>query len=135
MLVVDHRCSECSKRSLSFLKRMYSFTFFSILFWASVSECEFFNLSYTICMKIYDNIQHFMDIYDEIFILRHSVFPNLSMHWHLEFRLIIELFSMCHYYITRYFARTFTFFIIFEKNAFFNVLYSYFSRLLHLYWG
>ena len=48
------------------------------------------------------------------------------------FRVSIELFSMCHYYITCSFARSFMFFIIFEKNAFFNVLYSYFSRSLHL---
>ena len=40
---------------------------------------------------------------------------------------------MCHYYIARSFARSYTFFIIFEKNAFFNVLYSYFSRSLHLW--
>ena len=84
-------------------------------------------------MKIYVNIQHSMDIYDEIFILWHSIFLNLSIRWHLEFRYSIELFLMCHYYITRSFARSFTFFIIFEKNAFFNVLYSYLSRSLHLW--
>ena len=39
---------------------------------------------------------------------------------------------MCHYYNTHSFARSFTFFIIFEKNVFFNVHYSYFSRSLHL---
>ena len=85
-------------------------------------------------MNIYENIQHSMDIYDEIFILWHSIFLNLSIHWHLESRYTnIELFLMCHYYITRSFARSFTFFIMFEKNAFFNVLYSYFSRSLHLW--
>ena len=83
-------------------------------------------------MQIYENIQHPMDIYDEIFILWHTIFLNISIHWHLEFRYSIELFLMCHYYITRSFARSFTFFIIFEKNAFFNVLYSYFWRSLHL---
>ena len=31
-----------------------------------------------------------------------------------------KLFLMCHYYITSSFARSFSFFIIFEKNAFFN---------------
>ena len=36
--------------------------FFSILFLANVSERKFFNLSYTICMKIYENIQHSMNI-------------------------------------------------------------------------
>ena len=86
-------------------------------------------------MKIYETIQHAMDIYDEISILRHSIFQNLSIHWHLEFRYSIELFLMCHYYTTRSFARSFTFFIIFEKNAFFNVLYSYFSRSLHVWVG
>mgnify|MGYP006359631633 CR=1 FL=1 len=115
------------------MKRTRSFTFFSILFLANVSERNFFNLSYTICMKIYENIQHSMDIYDEIFILWHSIFLNLSIHWHLEFRYSIELFLMCHYYITRSFARSFKFFIIFEKNVFFNILYSYFSRSLHLW--
>ena len=82
-----------------------------MLFLANVSERKFFNLSYTICMKIYETIQHSMDIYDEIFILWHSIFLNLSIHWHLEFRFSIELFLMCHYYITRSFARSLTFFI------------------------
>ena len=116
-----------------FFEKNAFFYVFSILFSTNVSESKFFNLSYTICMKIYENIQHSMDIYDEIFILWHSIFLNLSIHWHLEFRYSIELFLMCHYYITRSFARSFTFFIIFEKNAFFNVLYSYFSRSLHLW--
>ena len=80
---------------------MRSVTFFSILFLANVIKRKFFNLSYTIWMKIYENIQHSMDIYDEIFILWHSIFLNLSMHWQLEFRYSIELFLMCHYYITR----------------------------------
>ena len=38
---------------------------------------------------------------------------------------------MCH--CTRSFARSFTFFIIFEKNTIFKVLYSYLSRSLHLW--
>ena len=90
-----------------------------------------------------------MDIYDEIFILWYSIFLNLTIHWHLEFRYSIELFLMCHYYIARSLAcsftffiifkknaffSSFTFFIIFEKNAFFNVLYSYFSHSIHLCW-
>ena len=37
------------------------------------------------------------------------------------------------YYYIRSFARSFTFFIFSEKNAFFNVLYSYCSRSLHLW--
>ena len=53
----------------NFLKRTRSFTFFSILILANVIERKFLNLSYTICLKIYENIQHSMDIYDEIFIL------------------------------------------------------------------
>ena len=87
---VHHRCSESSKCSLSFMKRTRSFTFFSILFLANVSERTFFILSYTIWMKIYENIQHSMDIYDEIFIIWHLIFLNLSIHWHLEFRYSIE---------------------------------------------
>ena len=74
-----------------------------------------------------------MDIYDEIFILWHSIFLNSSKHWHLQFRYKLDSFLMCHYYITRSCARSFTFFVILEKNAFFNVLYSYFSHSLHLW--
>ena len=37
----QHRCSQRSKRSLYFLKRTCSFTFFSILFLANVSERDF----------------------------------------------------------------------------------------------
>ena len=66
---IYHRCSERSKRSVNFFNRTRSFKFFLILFLANVSEREFFNLSCAICMKIYENIQHSMDIYDEIFIL------------------------------------------------------------------
>ena len=64
-----------------------------------------------------------------------SKFINTLTFSHLEFRYSIKLFLMCHYNITRSFARSFTFFITFEKNAFFNVLYSYiyFSRSLHLW--
>ena len=79
-------------------------------------------------MRTFNILRTFMmkfSFYDVIFL-------NLSMHWHLEFRYSIELFLMCHYYITRSFARSFTLFIIFEKNVFFNILYSYFSRSLHL---
>ena len=61
--------------------------FLSILFLANVNERKFFNHSYTFCINIYENIQHSMDIYDEILILWHSVFLNLSIHWHYEFRL------------------------------------------------
>ena len=44
---LDHRCSESSKRSLQFSKRMRSFTFFSsILFLANVSERKLFNYSF-----------------------------------------------------------------------------------------
>ena len=78
-----------------------------------------------------------MEIYDDIFILWHSIFLNLSIIWHLEFRYSIELFLMGHYYITRSFARFFTFFIIIfgkeRKNAFFNVLYSYISHVRYIY--
>ena len=52
--------------------------------------------------------------------------------WH-GVGLVLELFSICHYYyITRSFPRSFAFFIFVDKKAFFNVLYSCFSRLLHL---
>ena len=37
------------------------------------------------------------------------------------------------YYYIRSFARSFMYFIFSEKNAFFNVLYSYCSRSLHLW--
>ena len=48
----------------------------------------------------------------------------------------LELFLICHcYYITRSFPYSFTFFIFVEKNAFFNILYSYFSRSLHPWKG
>ena len=90
-------------------------------------------MSYTICMRIHENIQHSRDIYGEIFILWHSVYLNLSIHWNIEFRYSIELLLMCHCYITRSFAQSFTFFIFPEKNAFFNVLYSYSSRSVHLW--
>ena len=58
--------------SIIFEKNTF-FTFFSILFLANVSERKFFNLSYTIWMKIYENIQHSMDIYDEIFIILYFI--------------------------------------------------------------
>ena len=111
--ILYHRCSEGSNRSLLFLKRTRSFMFFSILFSANVSERKFCYLPYTICMNMYENIQHSMGICDEIFILWYSIFLNLSINWHLEIRYSNELFVMCHYYITRSFARSFTFFIIF----------------------
>ena len=41
-----HRCSKCSKRSLSFLKKTHSFTLISILFLANVSERQLFHLSF-----------------------------------------------------------------------------------------
>ena len=41
------------------------------------------------------------------------------------------VFNVSLYYITRSFARSFMFFIFFEKNAFFNILYSYLSHSLH----
>ena len=93
--------------------------FFYILFNIIVSERKFFNLSCTICMKICENIQHPIDIYDEIFILWHLIFLNLSIHWHLEFR--YSTWIVCNvpvYYITHSFACSFMFFIIFEKNTF-----------------
>ena len=43
--------------------------FFYVLFNIIFSERAFCNVSYTIWMTIYENIQHSMDIYDEIFIL------------------------------------------------------------------
>ena len=105
-------------------------------------------------MKMYENIQHPMDIYDEILILWHSIFLNVSIHWHLELRYSIELFlncetnkflnwilnlnfKLCHYNITRSFARSFTFFIISKRTSsstFFipisHVRYIYESNLL-----
>ena len=50
-------------------------------------------------MQSYENNQYSIDIYDDIFILWHSIYINLSIHWHLEFRYSIALFLMCHYYI------------------------------------
>ena len=85
-------------------------------------------------MNIYENIQHSMDIFDEVFISWRSIFLNLSVNWHLEFRYSTWIvLDVSLYYITRSFARFFTFFIFVEKHAFFNVLYSYFSRSLHLW--
>ena len=63
-----------------------SFYVLSISFLTNVSERKFFSLSSTTCMNIYENIQHSMDIYNEISTLRHSIFLNLSIYWHLKLR-------------------------------------------------
>ena len=42
-------------------------------------------------MNIYENMTS-MDIYDEIFIIWHSLFLNVSIHWHLDVWYSIELF-------------------------------------------
>ena len=103
------------------MKRTRCFMFFSILFQRTNVKFfkptfKFVKRSCTICMNIYENIQHYMDIYDEIFILWHPIFLNLSIHWHKDFRYSIELFLMCHYYIKRSFVRSFTFFIILRRT-------------------
>ena len=64
-----------------------------------------------------------------------NIFKFINTLTTLDIKYTTALFLMCHYYITLSYARPFTFFIIFEKNAFFNVLYSYFSRSLHLWYN
>ena len=74
----------------------------------------------------WEQVQHSMDmLWRLIFIgmIRSILSKFINTADTLEFKYSTELFSMCHYYITSSFARSFTFFIIFEKNRrFFNIL-------------
>ena len=103
-----------------------SFTFFSILFLVNISERKFIiQFVWTFMRKF--NIS--MDIYDEIFILWPSIFLNLSIHWHLERYSTWIVFNGSLYYITRSFARSFTFFFFKEHG----LQRSLFSTFLVLY--
>ena len=86
-------------------------------------------MSFIICMNIYENIQHYMhglDIYDEIFILWHPIFLNLSIHWHLKFRYVC---NVSLYYITR----SFTFFLLFLKRTRSLTFFIPISRVRYIY--
>ena len=113
-----------------------------MLFLANVRERKLFNLS-SFFTKLILPVSYNYKAWNLFF-----SFATCFSLWHMKSytaclvgctRILVDLWYTAYLnyfnvslYITRCFARSLaTFFIIFEKNAFFNILYSYFSRSLH----
>ena len=119
-----------------FMKRTRSFTFFSILFLANVTEHKLFNLSvtnsfvlnYKVCSTfplcnlylVTCFFRWFMKSYTAVWLVGCSLLESWSAH-----DIVLELLVMYHYIILHVLLQVLLLSLLFfEKNGFLNVLYS-----------